>query len=40
MIEINTVFLHKNVVNVISEYVIKVSTINKDFRKNALTHQF
>ena len=34
----NPVFYRINVVNEISEYIIKVSTINRDFRKNALTH--
>ena len=41
MIEINPVLYRINViVNVISEYIIKVPTISRDLRKNAPTHQF
>ena len=36
----HNIFYTINVVNVISELIIKVSTINRDIRKNALTYQF
>ena len=41
MIEINLEFLQTNVVNVIyREYIMKVSTINREFRKKALLISF
>ena len=42
MIKINPVVLQKNVVIVISEYIIKTSTIYniETSEKNAFTHQF